>query len=97
MVGGWNRLLNRLVANGLVYKGEKAKSPSAVKGAIDELKAVCEIEGVDLSSATLPTKCLPYATLIGDLEKYSVIRAIVADVPAPQVCTSSQKMFILCP
>ena len=92
MLGGWNRLLNRLAANGLNYKGEKAKSPTAVRGAIDELKAVCEVEGVDMGSATIPTKCLPYANLIDELESRHVIRPVVVDVPATQV---TLKLFTL--
>ena len=76
--------MNRMSANGLVYKGEKVKSQNAAKGAIDELKAVCEVEGIDVGNATIPTKCLPYAALITELEKQLVIRPINVDV-VPQV------------
>ena len=83
--GGWNRLQNRLIANGLNYKGEKVKSSTAIKGALEELKVVCEHEGIDLALANFPQKCMPYTRLIEDLERLNIIKAINLEPAFPEV------------
>ena len=63
------------------------KSAPAVKGALEELKVVCEHEGVDLALACLPQKCMSYTRLIEDVELLKVIKAINLDTLAfPEVC-----------
>ena len=92
--GGWNRLQNRLIANGLGYPGEKVKSAAAIKGIIEELKAVCEQEGVDLATATFPQKCMPYARLVEDLEKLKVLRSVTIETIPSLVSSDISLDFI---
>jgi type II secretory pathway component PulK len=71
--GGWERLKNKLSLNNLNFQGSHTPpSTAATKDAIQDLTALVQAEGADVSS--VPKSAMTFANLMQALEAHGLIK-----------------------
>ena len=76
---------NKLLLNGLVFHGSTTpNTTSATKDAVQDLAAICQAEGADIS--TVSQTALSFSALVQALESHGLLKA--ANNPPPRVTSS---------
>lgn len=88
--GAWDRLKNKLLLSNLVFHGTTAPpSAAATKDAIQDLSAICQAEGADISH--LSETALSFASLIKVLEDQGLLKT---SPPTPKLVPTEQEQVL---
>ena len=88
--GAWDRLKNKLLLSNLVFHGTTAPpSAAATKDAIQDLSAICQAEGADISH--ISETALSFPSLIKVLEEQGLLKS---SPPTPKLVPTQQEQVL---